>query len=140
MKYLYPAIITKGYYEDDGTYCDDGIYYVNFPDLEACHTDGATIEEALEMAEDVLPFTLKHYEDRKKAIPVATDILAMKADEHSFTMMIKADTDAYRRMMNTKSIRKNISIPEWMDIMVKERNINLSNFVQQALQAEFATV
>ena len=47
-KYLYPAVFTP---EDAG-------YSVVFPDLKNCFTSGATLEEAMDMANDVLCLTL----------------------------------------------------------------------------------
>ena len=48
MKYIYPAIFTE---EEDGI-------LVDFPDLPSCYTDGATIDEAFENAEDALALAL----------------------------------------------------------------------------------
>ena len=43
-KYVYPAIFTQ---EADG-------YYVRFPDIPSCFTDGDTLIEAMENANEVL--------------------------------------------------------------------------------------
>ena len=43
-KYIYPCVI----------YEEDGIYYANFKDFEACFTDGESIEEVIINAKDVL--------------------------------------------------------------------------------------
>ena len=47
-KYIYPCII----------YEDDGIYYANFKDFDACFTDGDSIEEVIINAKDVLEGTI----------------------------------------------------------------------------------
>ncbi len=47
-KYIYPCII----------YEDDGIYYANFKDFDACFTDGESIEEVIINAKDVLEGTI----------------------------------------------------------------------------------
>ncbi|MBQ3396447.1 MAG: type II toxin-antitoxin system HicB family antitoxin, partial [Synergistaceae bacterium] len=46
MKYEYPAVISYDH--------QDRVYYVNFPDISNCFTDGLTLREALDNAEDVL--------------------------------------------------------------------------------------
>ena len=51
MKYTFPAFITK---EEDG-------YVVTFPDVSGVNTDGDTVEEALEYAEDALNLMLWAY-------------------------------------------------------------------------------
>ncbi len=127
MKGFYPAIFTK----------DADAILVDFPDIEGCYTDGKDMEEAYTMAEDAINGMLMHLEDEHEPINPPSDISTLEVPEGSFKVMFKVDTDAYRRSLNQKTIRKNISIPEWMDAMVKARNINLSNFVQNALSAEF---
>lgn len=69
MKYCYPAVFTP-----DG----DG-YSVEFPDIENCYTCGDTMEDALEMAEDVLSMMLAGREDSKEPIPASTPIREVAA-------------------------------------------------------------
>ena len=128
MKGFYPAVFTK----------DEDAVLVDFPDIQGCYTDGKDMDEAYTMAEDAINGMLMYLEDEHEAIKPPSAIEDLEIPEGSFAVMFKVDTDKYRRMLNTKSVRKNISIPEWMDSMVKERNINLSNFVQNALKTEFA--
>lgn len=52
MRYEYPAVIKY----------DDGVYYLNFPDLSGCFTDGSTLKEVLENGEDALKTMLSYYE------------------------------------------------------------------------------
>lgn len=56
-KYVYAAVFTKE---------ENGQYSVVFKDLEGCYTCGDSLEEAIEMAEDVLALTLYGYESEKK--------------------------------------------------------------------------
>ena len=92
MKYLYPAIFIP---EEDVPG-----YFVKFPDDESIFTSGEDLLEAVEMAEDVLPFALMDYEDDGTPIPKASDIRDVKLDDpKSFVTLIKADTDEYRKML-----------------------------------------
>lgn len=49
---------------------EDGGYVVTFRDIPEAITQGDTFEEAMEMAEDVLEFALKHYFDRDLPVPM----------------------------------------------------------------------
>ena len=92
LKYIYPAIFTP---TDDVPG-----YVVEFPDDESIFTSGEDLLEAVEMAEDVLPFTLMDYEDDGTPIPKASDIRDIKLDDpKSFVTLIKADTDEYIKML-----------------------------------------
>lgn len=46
-----------------------GVYAVSFPDLENCFTDGETLSQAVEMAEDVIGTMPSFYEDEGDTIP-----------------------------------------------------------------------
>jgi len=107
MKYVYPAIFYRAI---EGGYC------IEFPDVAGAATQAETLYEALEMAEDALAGMLVMWEDFKAGksntpmnnrIVEPTPIEQVKAepDEFStsaFVTLIKADTDAYRKMLAEK--------------------------------------
>lgn len=124
-KYVYAAVFTK----EDG-----GSYSVIFNDLEGCYTCGDTLEEAIEMAEDVLALTLYGYEADNKEIPKATPINEIKVKENEFVNYIACDTMEYRKMYNNKAIKKTLTIPEWLNEEALKNNINFSAVLQEALQ------
>lgn len=124
-KYVYAAVFTKE---------EDGNFSVIFNDLEGCYTCGSTLEEAIEMAEDVLALTLYGYEIDKKEIPEPTDISFIKVNENEFVNYIACDTLEYRKMYNKKAIKKTLTIPEWLNREALENNINFSAVLQEALQ------
>ena len=126
MKYVYPAIITS---ENDG-------FLVYFPDIDGTHTDGATIEEALDNAEDVLNLMLMTMEDEGMKIKKPTAITDLKKPADSTISLVRADTLAYRRKVDTRAVRKSVSVPAWMDSLAKTNNINLSNLLQNAICKE----
>ena len=98
-KYVYPAVFTA----------EDGQYPVFFPDLEGCYTCGDTLAEAIEMAEDVLAFTLYSMEKRHEPIPVPSVSRSISVDENSFVNLIACDTIGYQRRNNTRSVKKTLS-------------------------------
>lgn len=126
MKYLYPAIFTK---EEDGI-------IVSFPDVDGAFTDGATMAEAYENAEDVLNLMLMSYEDDREPILPPTDLDKLEIPAHSIAALVAADTDVYRRKVDTKAIHKNVSIPSWLNTLAIKRNVNFSNVLQNALMKE----
>lgn len=126
-KYAYPAIFTKE---------AEGGYSVRFPDLESCYTQGDTIEEALEMAEDVLNLTLYGLEEDGKEIPAPSDIRSLKLSDGEFASMIVCDTIEYRRYFDNKAVKKTLSIPSWLNTMSERAHINFSAVLQKALIEE----
>lgn len=124
MKYVYPAIFTQE---------PEGNYSISFNDLEGCYTCAETIEEGLEMAEDVLALVLYQYETEQKEIPAPTPLSDITLEKNEFVNLIKADTMIYRKMYNKKAVKKTLSIPEWLNEEALSRNINFSQVLQEAL-------
>lgn len=124
MKYTFMANI---YHEDDA-------YIVTFPDIPSCFTSGDTLEEAIEMAEDVLNLMLWDMEESGTPIPRATTPAKIKVK--GYIAAIHADTAAYRKKYDKKPVQRAVSLPRWLDAMAKDRNIRLSAFLQTALMKE----
>lgn len=125
-KYLYPAVFTP---EDAG-------YSVNFPDLKNCFTSGATLEEAMDMANDVLCLTLYDLEQEDAAIPTASAVNAVPHTGSEFVSLVGCDTIAYRKFFDNKAVKKTLSIPSWLNDMAERADINFSGTLQEALKAK----
>lgn len=96
MKYVYPAIFTPA---------ENG-FLVEFPDLESCYTDGEDIKDAYVNAEDVLNLVLLNLEDKKETMPIPSNPKSVLCDEKAFVSLVSADTLAYRKLYDTKSVKK----------------------------------
>ena len=126
MKYVYPAILTQ---EEEGI-------IVSFPDVEGARTDGTTMEEALENADDVLNLMLLTMEEKHMNIKPPTPIVSLDVPKGSTVALVRADTLAYSKKVDTRAIRKSVSIPAWMDSLAREHNLNFSNVLQNAICRE----
>ncbi len=63
-------------------------FSVLFPDLPGCHTQGNSLEEALEMAKEALSIYILDLEEDKKPIPKASKSDELKIDT-GFISMVK---------------------------------------------------
>lgn len=126
MKYVYPAILTQ---EDDGI-------IVSIPDVEGARADGATMEEALENADDVLNLMLLTMEEKHMDTKPPTLIASLDVPKGSTVALVRSDTFAYSKKVDTRDIRKSVSIPAWMDSLAREHNLNFSNVLQNAICRE----
>ena len=126
MKYIYPAIFTE---EEDGI-------LVDFPDLPNCYTDCASLEEAFENAEGALALALWHLEEERADIPVPSAPAALTVPKSASVALVRADTLPVRQMNDTRTVRKNVTLPSWMDTLARERNINFSKLLQNAIRKE----
>jgi hypothetical protein len=51
-------------------------------------------------------------------------------------MMVPFDKLAYDKKYNSKSVKKTLSIPAWLNAMALKKNLNFSNILQNALMRE----
>ena len=123
-KYVYPAVFTAE---------ESGSYSVNFPDLESCYTCGDDLADAIKMAEDVLALTLFEYESQNKAIPTPSAINSIRTEKNEFVSVVAADTTEYQKRFNKKSVKKTLTIPEWLNDLAVAHNVNFSKTLQDAL-------
>lgn len=91
-KYIFPAIFTLD--TNDQVY-PNGVYLVDFPDLEGSYTFDGTLAEAYDMAEDVLATTLLYMKEQNKDIPPMSNPKDIKCDSNSFIGLVKIDLDNY---------------------------------------------
>lgn len=126
MKYAYPAILT---YDSE-----ENCYYVNFPDIEGCFTDGKTLPEAIEMGEDALTLMLCQIEDDGAKIPEPTDVKAITTGSTETVSLIFADTTEYRRLYDNKAVKKTLSVPSWLNTLAERKGANFSAILQSGLK------
>ena len=126
MKYQFPALLIK---EDNG-------FIVRFIDFDDIFTQGQTIMEAVENGEDVLNLMLCDKEENEFVIPKPSSLDTIDTPKDAFVLLIKADTVRYRMMLDRKTVRKNVSVPSWLNQLALRQNISFSNLLQKALMKE----
>ncbi len=128
MVAVYPAIITRTGDEKD-------TYLIEIPDINGM-TEGYGMADAIRMARDYIGCTL--YDKDESEYPKASADLDISKGTftdsgESIVTMVDIDIEAYKKKMNSKAVRKNVSIPAWLDQRAQEEHINLSRVLQEAL-------
>jgi len=135
MQYVYPAVFRPEH---------EGGYSVFFPDIGHGATQGDTIAECINMAEDFLCLALYRMEKDKLQIPAARDIKQIQNDINTdiddIVTLISADTETYRRFYENKLIKKTLNIPSWLNEKAEAANINFSQTLQKALKEELRII
>lgn len=75
--------------------------------------------------------------DDKKPIPAASDfdLISIDPDLHQVKLMVDVDFAKYRRENDTRAVRKNCTIPAWLNEEATEQGINFSQVLQDGLKA-----
>ncbi len=123
MLYTYTAVIKES----------DGIFYAKVPDIDGCISTGNSLSEAIDMITDALNLCLVVLEDENVQPPAATPQFGIVHDPEDILTVLQADTIQYRSRTDTKSVRKNVSLPAWMSNLADKRGVNCSKVLQDAL-------
>jgi predicted RNase H-like HicB family nuclease len=122
--YIYPAIFD---------YADDGIS-ISFPDLPGCFSCANSDQEAFKMANDALSLHLYSLEEDNDEIPEPTPINKIHLDPNQAIVLIEVYMPTMREAIENYSIKKTLSIPQWLNKLAIEKNINFSQVLQAALK------
>lgn len=125
MKHAYPIVITK----------DTDFYVVYIPDFDI-NTQGETVAEAMEMARDAIGICGCAKQDEKQQLPIPSKLASVKHTENDIITLVDVDFDEYRRKNSMRAVRKNVTIPSWLNEEAEKANINFSAILQNALKAE----
>lgn len=119
MLFVYPAIFHK----------EDNAYWVEFPDLEGCHTFGSSIPETMEAAQEALAGYLLTLLEQGTPIASPSDISNIHTED-GFSSLISCDINQYK---DTKAIKKTLTIPSWLNERAVAMGVNFSQVLQDAL-------
>jgi len=125
MKTAYPVIFKK---------IDEG-YLASAPDFPL-DTHGSCLADAIAMARDAIGIMGISLQDDDSSIPTASNILDIECEDDDIVSMVDIDFAAYRRQVETRSVRRNISLPSWLNEEADKAGLNVSAIVQSALKQE----
>ena len=124
MKYVYPAVFRP----EDGAYC------VFFPDIKQGATQGDDIADAMYMAQDFLTMALYDMETSKSELPEPSKLEDIEKNQGDIVTLVYADTMDYRRKFDSKAVNKTLTIPNWLNSLAEDAEVNFSQTLQKALK------
>ena len=122
MKMAYPITLSR----------DGKFIVVSVPDCRI-NTQGDTIVHAIEMARDAIAmWSLCELEDGRE-LPTPSDLSAIHVEEGGTVTLVDVDIESYRRKHETRTVRKNLTIPHWLNERAEQQHVNFSKILQDAL-------
>ncbi|AKP68410.1 hypothetical protein ABM34_05865 [Companilactobacillus ginsenosidimutans] len=117
---IYPIILHP---EDKG-------YSVEIPDVAGgIWTQGEDMKDAVIMAEDAIGIALADQNE----FPEPSELTDIESKTDEIKILVTVDIEEYRRN-NPKTIRKNVTVPEYLVKLGKENGINFSQVLTEALK------
>lgn len=136
MKKVYPVIMKK----------NGNDFLVFVPDMEI-YTEGRDEFDAIVMARDAIGLKGIGLEDMNIALPEASSYdkavsLAGKDADEDFDFsdgivtFVDVDFDAYRNKYRNRAVKKNCTIPYWLNEKAEAMGLNFSKVLQNALMEQ----
>ncbi len=122
-KLFYPAIFHEA---------EEGGFWVSFPDLPECLTEGDDMQQAYEMAVEALGISLSSRKAEDEVIPKPTEINKIDVED-GILVVVEFDMLEYQKKHNSRAVKKTLSIPEWLNEEAIARGVNFSQVLQEAL-------
>ena len=123
--YVFPAIFE---------YADDGIA-IEFPDLPGCLPCAFTTDEALRNAKEAMALHLWSMEQDGDLIPKPTPINKLHLEPNKIPVLVEVFMPTYREAIENTSVKKTLTIPQWLNRIAEEKRVNFSQVLQNALKA-----
>ena len=126
MKKAYPVILSRG----------EKFIVAYVPDFEI-NTQGADIADAIEMARDAIGVVGIDMEDDGEPLPEPTTVSEVKADSAAdIVTLVDVDFGEYRRKNDMRAVKKNCTIPSWLNFEAEKAGVNFSAILTAALKSE----
>lgn len=92
---IYPCIVRH----------EDGVYYANFPDFNACFTDAETLDELFVNTKEVLNGVINALYENDLDLPMPSELDDIKLKSNEFLILVKADLSS--NMIENAYIKSN---------------------------------
>lgn len=93
------------------------VEFLDFPNINLVEAD--TKDEAIHMAQEYLALEILDYESRNQKLPVPTE------DEKD-VVFLHVWMPYFRNAAKEIYVKKNVTIPQWLDVLAKENKVNYS--------------
>ena len=126
MKGVYPVLLSQG----------TDYIIVSVPDFEA-DTQGKDLSEAIEMARDLIGILGISMQDKNQELPIATPLASIiKENDTDIVTLIDIDFSEYLRRNDLKVVKKNCTIPSWLNYEAEKAGLNFSSLLAEAIRTK----
>lgn len=116
------------------TYEEDGIS-IEFPDLPGCYpcADKDDTGGAIRNAKEALGLHIWGMEQDDEVIPESSSITNLSLEKNQLPVLVDVFMPPVRERVNSKFVKKTLSLPAWLAAKADEDGVNCSRIFQNAL-------
>ena len=124
-RYDFPALLH---------YTRDGRIGITFPDLPGCVSQAHSDEEAVSMATKALELHIYGMEQSETPVPNPSRLSEIPTEPDQRTILVTAIMPLVREDMETKAVKKTLTIPAWLNRAAEAAHVNFSALLQRSLR------
>lgn len=125
--YTYPVVLD---------FSDEEFVYIFFPDFDHAMTCVPKEEDYVNAAQEFLALTIKDFEDDGKELPKSSSPEAIELQNKQQIIYVNIWMPYHRSKIKETYVKKTLTIPSWLDILAKNKNVNFSRVLVEALKKE----
>lgn len=116
------------------SYDEDGIC-IEFTDLPGCYpcADAGNTDMALKNAKEAIGLHIWGMEQDNEELPTPTPITDITLESNQIPVLIDVFMPPIRERINSKFVKKTLSLPSWLAAKADEDGVNCSKIFQNAL-------
>lgn len=121
--YTYPAVFD---------YSEKGVINISFPDFPSAVTYSENEADSIETAQEVLALVIADYEDCGRSIPDPSSLIKVKTTQK--LIYVNIWMPFHRSKMKEVYVKKTLTIPQWLNILALQNDINFSAVLVEGLK------
>lgn len=129
--YVYPIKIEKD---------EEGGILISAPDFPGQMTEAKSEEDVIKSAQEMLAICIIDNEEQGKENPTPTAEGDIKVKEKEKIIYVHLWMPYFRNMNKEVYVKKTLTIPSWLDILAKEKNVNFSAALVKSLKEELGII
>ena len=102
-----------------------------------------SMADAIMMARDAIGISCIEAEDCGETVNLPTEFASVDITKgtfykegKSYASLVDVDLVVYRRMLDNKTVRRNVTLPNWLNQEAEKAKVNVSKVLQEALIAK----
>lgn len=124
--YVYPIKVKE----------EDGVFLITFPDFPEQVTDAYEESEVIQSAQEVLALCILDNESRGLENPKPSREKDIPLEDGERIIYVHLWMPYFRNVTKEIYVKKTLTIPKWLDLLAKDKNVNFSAVLVSGLKRE----
>ncbi|MDE7417104.1 MAG: type II toxin-antitoxin system HicB family antitoxin [Lachnospiraceae bacterium] len=124
--YIYPIKVKE----------EEGVFLITFPDFPDQMTDTNEESKVIRSAQEVLSLCIIDNENQGIENPAPSSESEIQLDKGERIVYVHLWMPYFRNITKEIYVKKTLTIPQWLDLLAKDKNVNFSAVLVSGLKQE----